>query len=240
MKTLNNVDRRRYSEQVVDILKAKILCKSLAIGDKLPGEKELTAQFDVSRTVVREAIRVLEESGLVEIKKGRTGGVFVTGVLYKPVSTSLRSLADHGAISIENLLDARLLIEPHIVSLAVTNATADDLNSLQAIIDNASSHEGNAELLRRDNINFHVLLAKAAGNPVLSIIGESIIRSLDELTQEYKGQSGEEHNNLHKQLLSLIKEKRSDEVSALMTHDILMLRARRRKVDRSASIIQLH
>jgi GntR family transcriptional regulator, transcriptional repressor for pyruvate dehydrogenase complex len=240
MTTFDRVDKRRYSEQVIENIRAKILRADLKIGDRLPGEKELINQFNVSRTVVREAIRLLEESGLVEIRKGRGGGVFVAGTLHKPVSNSFRNLIDHGAIKLEDLLDVRFLIEPHIAELAAANATSDDLGALQAIVDDSESHEGNVDLLRQDNIEFHVLLAKATGNQILSIIGESIIRLLDEMTQEYKGQSRKDHINLHKQVLALVKEGRADEAKALIEHDISMLRDRRMKAGRSAPVFRPH
>jgi GntR family transcriptional regulator, transcriptional repressor for pyruvate dehydrogenase complex len=238
MTTFYRVDKRRYSEQVIETIRAKILSTDLKIGDRLPGEKELIAQFNVSRTVVREAIRVLEESGLVEIKKGRGGGVFVTGILQKPISTSFRNLIEHGTINMKDLLDVRFLIEPHIASLVVANATTDDLDALQAIVDNAESHKGNVDLLRQDNIEFHALLARATGNPVLSIIGESIIRLLDEMTQKIKSQGGKDHINLHKQLLGLIREGKASEAKALITHDISMLKDRPRKAGCSSPVLR--
>ena len=221
MRIFDQVDRKRYSEQVIESIKTEILSGRFAVGDKLPGEKELTQSFKISRTVVREAIRVLEESGLVEIRKGPKGGAFVTNVFHKPMSNSLKSLVDHGEISIDHLFGVRLLIEPHVAAEAAVKATTSDLESLWALIDESSSHQDDVELLKRNNINFHLLLAKAAGNPVLSILMESVISLLVELTQNFSHlRSGQEHLRAHKQLLSAIEQHRPAEASALIAEDI--------------------
>ncbi len=227
MKTFDQVDRRRYSEQVVQSIKAEILSNRFSVGDKLPGEKELTEQFNVSRTVVREAIRVLEELGFVEIKKGPKGGVFVTRVFHKPVSSSLKGLADNGEIDIDHLFDVRLLIEPYIAAEAAAKASDADLDALRGLIDESLAHQDDVQLLKRNNINFHLLLAKAARNPVLSILMESVILLLVELTHNFLHHpSGLEHLKVHKKLLSLIEQRRGKEASALIVKDISEVRER--------------
>jgi GntR family transcriptional regulator, transcriptional repressor for pyruvate dehydrogenase complex len=235
MAELNQITKRRYSDQVVDSLKAEILSNRFAVGDRLPGEKDLTEAFKVSRTVVREAIRALEEAGLVEIKKGPKGGVFVTRVFHKPVSSSLKSLADNGKITIDHLFDVRLVIEPYIAAEAARKATAEDLKSLRALMEESSSHEDDVSLLKQNNINFHLLLAKAARNPVLLIMMESVILLLGELTEEFRHlPSGQEWLKVHMKLLSLVEQGLSEEASAMMTKDISEIRKRLKKYLRAS------
>jgi GntR family transcriptional regulator, transcriptional repressor for pyruvate dehydrogenase complex len=230
MAGFNQVDRRRYSDQVIESIKTEILTNRFAVGDKLPREKDLTEQFNVSRTVVREAIRALEESGLVEIRKGPKGGVFVTKVFHKPVSNSLKSLADHGEITIDHLFDVRLLIEPHIAAEAAMKATPSDLESLHALIEESLSQQDDVALLKQNNINFHLLLARAAGNPVLCMLMESVVPLLVELTQNFTHlPSGQEHSKVHEKLLSLVERRRSAEASALIKKDIAKVKERIRQ-----------
>jgi GntR family transcriptional repressor for pyruvate dehydrogenase complex len=228
-KAFDRIDRRRYSEQVIQMVVAEIMSDNLAIGDKLPGEKELTEQFNVSRTVVREALRVLEESGLVEIRKGPKGGAFVTRSFHKPVSSSLKNLIAHGQISIDHLFDVRALVEPHIAVQAALHARPADLEPLRALIEESSARQDDVSLLKSNNIRFHLLLARAAGNPVLSIVMESVIELMQEFSRNFSDLSyGREYLRLHQRLLRLIQERRADEAKKLISEDIANLRDRLR------------
>jgi GntR family transcriptional repressor for pyruvate dehydrogenase complex len=228
-KAFDQVDRRRYSEQVIQMVVAEIMSNNLAIGDKLPGEKGLTEQFNVSRTVVREALRVLEESGLVEIRKGPKGGAFVTRSFHKPVSSSLKNLIAHGQITIDHLFAVRALIEPHIAVQAALNAQPADLEPLRVLIEESSAHQDDVSLLKANNIRFHLLLSRAAGNPVLSIVMESVIELVQEFSRNFSDlSSGREYLRLHRRLLRFIQERRADEARKLISKDISNLRDRLR------------
>lgn len=228
-RAFNQIDRRRYSEQVIQTVVAEIMSDNLALGDKLPGEKELTEEFNVSRTVVREALRVLEESGLVEIRKGPKGGAFVTRSFHKPVSSSLKNLIAHGQITIDHLFDVRALIEPHIAVQAALNAKPADLEPLRALIEESSANPDDVSLLKANNIRFHLLLSRAAGNPVLSIVMESVIELVQEFSRNFSDlSSGREYLQLHRRLLGLIKEGRAEEARKLISEDISELRDRLR------------
>jgi len=229
-KAFDRVDRRRYSEQVIQMVVTEILSDNLAVGDKLPSEKQLTDQFSVSRTVVREALRVLEESGLVEIRKGPKGGAYVTRSLHKPMSSSLKNLIAHGQITIDHLFDVRALIEPHIAAHAAMNAKISDLKPLRALVSDSLIHLDDVALLKTNNIRFHLLLAKAVGNPVLSILMESVIELVQEFSQGFSDLSaGREHLRVHEELLSLIEQRRADEARNLIYHDISKVRERMNK-----------
>jgi len=226
-RVFNQIDRGRYSEQVIQMVVAEILNDNLAIGDKLPSEKELTEEFNVSRTVVREALRVLEESGLVEIRKGPKGGAFVTRSLHKPVSSSLKNLITHGQITIDHLFDVRALIEPHIAVQAAMNAKQKDLKALGDLLDESSAHLDDVSLVKANNIRFHLLLSRAAGNPVLSIVMESVIELVQEFSRDFADSSfGKEYLELHRRLLRLIRERRAEEARELISKDISKLRDR--------------
>jgi len=226
-EAFDQVDRRRYSEQVIQMVVAEIMSDNLAVGDKLPGEKELTEQFSVSRTVVREALRVLEESGLVEIRKGPKGGAFVTRSFHKPVSSSLKNLVVHGHITIDHLFDVRALIEPYIAVQAALHAKPVDLEPLRNLIEESSAHQDDVSLLKSNNIRFHLLLGRAAGNPVLSIVMESVIELMQEFSRNFSDLPyGREYLRLHRRLLELIGERRAEEARKLISEDISKLKER--------------
>ncbi len=226
-KVFDQVDRRRYSEQVIESIKAEILSNRLAVGDKLPGEKELTHHFNISRTVVREAIRVLEESGLVEIRKGPKGGVFVTHSFHKPMSSSLKSLIDHGQMTIGDLFKVRALIEPHAAFEAAKKASPEDLQPLHALLEDSLSHMDDVHLLKANNIRFHLLLAKAAGNPVLSLLMESVVELVTEFAKDFAElHFGRQSVRIHKKLLTLIENRRADDAKKLVAKEIERVRDR--------------
>ncbi|MGD8741085.1 MAG: GntR family transcriptional regulator, partial [Desulfobacterales bacterium] len=78
----------RFSQQVLSQLKESILIGKFKSGEKLPSERELTEEFQVSRGVIREAIRILEITGFVVLRQGPTGGAFVTDLSFDHVGNS--------------------------------------------------------------------------------------------------------------------------------------------------------
>ena len=85
---LGPVRKTRLNEEVVTRIKRLIYSKELKVGEKLPSERDLAARLKVSRVILREALRSLEQSGLVEIRPGLKGGAFVVYNLQKPLSTA--------------------------------------------------------------------------------------------------------------------------------------------------------
>ncbi len=84
--------KKRYSDQIAELIQESIFNQGMEIGTSLPTEQELATEFQVSRSVVREALRILEISGLVKIKKGPAGGIFVTNGYHEPIRKSLKNM----------------------------------------------------------------------------------------------------------------------------------------------------
>ena len=125
------LEKKRYSEQIADLLQDKILRDHLETGTNLPSEKDLSLEFQVSRSVIREALRMLEVSGLIKVKKGPSGGIFVSNGYHKPITNSLNNLITSGDVTIEHLFDVRLLIEPHIAMEAALNAKNEHVKKIR-------------------------------------------------------------------------------------------------------------
>ena len=134
------LEKKRYFEQIAEMIQNRILKDRLEIGTSLPTEKELALEFQVSRSVVREALRILEISGLVNVKKGPSGGIFVSHVYHKPIKRSLNNLITSGEVTIDHLFDVRILIEPRIAMEAALHAKAKDLRKLRDLITDSSHH----------------------------------------------------------------------------------------------------
>jgi GntR family transcriptional repressor for pyruvate dehydrogenase complex len=216
------LEKKRYSEQVADLIQGKILGDNLRNGTVLPSEKDLAGEFQVSRSVIREALRILESSGLVTIKKGPTGGIFVADTYHKPITNSIHNLITSGEVTIDNLFDVRLLIEPHVAMEAALYAKDEDIEKLEDLITDSSRHQDDPIVLKRNNLKFHLLLAKASGNPVLSLLLESIIEILAASTLDFLDLSLERHFfQSHEHIFQVIAQKEPENAKMLIREDIL-------------------
>ena len=216
------LEKKRYSEQVADLIQGKIFGDNLRNGTNLPSEKDLAGEFQVSRSVIREALRILESSGLVTIKKGPTGGIFVADTYHKPITNSIHNLITSGRVTIDHLFDVRLLIEPHIAMEAALHAKRGDMLKLEELIDDSFKHHDDPLYLKRNNLKFHLMLAKASGNPVLSLLLESVFELLVKLTLDFLDLSLERHFfQFHEHILQIIAKKEPENAKKLIREDIL-------------------
>lgn len=228
MKTNSNqgmfkpLEKKRYSELVAEMIQDRILKDRLEIGTLLPSEKGLAEEFKVSRSVIREALRILEISGLVEIKKGPGGGIFVTDGYGEPIKKSLGIMISSGDVTIDHLFDVRMLMEPYIAGQAACHATEKDLKILEDLILESSNHPDDAAVLKRNNLNFHLMLAEASGNPILSTLLESLLRLLVEISMDFLDLKLERHfYKAHKEIFQAIQQKQEQKAIKLMQKDIL-------------------
>ena len=120
----------RVSEEVLSQLKESILLGKFKSGEKLPSERELTEEFQVSRGVIREAIRALEITGFVVLRQGPTGGAFVTDLSFDHVGNAFLDLFLANKVSIPELANVRYYVEPEVARLAALNATKEDKKRL--------------------------------------------------------------------------------------------------------------
>lgn len=163
--------RMKSYQNVVDQIQTAICDGHLKDGDKLPSEMKLTKLFDTSRGTIREALRVLEQKGLVSIKTGVSGGPTVKEANTRPMSDSIALLIQHQKVSLHHLAQFRNLLEGHIASTAATMADTSDLKSLKTILKKALSHiktnPSGWETFHLLDAKFHMLLAKIARNPLI-------------------------------------------------------------------------
>ena len=125
MPNFKPIKQPRISDEVFNQLKESILSDGFKAGDKLPPERELADQFQVSRVAIREAIRTLENAGFVEIRQGSTGGAYVTDLTFEQLASACLDLFLANKISIHELHQVRILIEPEVTRLATINATPE-------------------------------------------------------------------------------------------------------------------
>jgi DNA-binding FadR family transcriptional regulator len=145
---------------------------TLKPGDRLPAERDLAQQLGIGRPALREALRSLEAAGLLELRKGKSGGAFVSFGKPEVVSENVSDLLRLGSISVENLFEARSRIEDVIVRIACERAEEVDIRALEENVRAASrfAAQGEDEKRIQANIDFHTVLARATHNPVFQIV----------------------------------------------------------------------
>jgi len=134
----------RAFEEIADQIRTELVSRRLRPGDRLPAERAMAEQFGVSRNTLREALRSLENAGLLRLQKGATGGAFVRESTGDAIITGLRDMFHLGAIQPEHLTEARVLIESIAVRAACERATAEIARHSMLI-----SRRRNARLARR-------------------------------------------------------------------------------------------
>lgn len=170
----------RAFEEIASQIREEMAQGRLRVGSKLPSERELAEQFGVSRNTLREALRSLEHAGLIRQQKGAAGGSFVSDSSREAVSTGLLDMYHLGAIQPEQLTQARIWLESIIVREACLRATGEDLAALQANIDAAAqaAKDGDFPSRARIHLDFHRMLARMTGNPVMVTLMDGVLEVL--------------------------------------------------------------
>ncbi|MDR8731480.1 MULTISPECIES: FadR/GntR family transcriptional regulator [Burkholderia] len=172
------VQTARAFEEIALQLRNLISSGKLRPGDRLPSERELAVLFNVSRNTLREALRSLEISGMIELRKGIKGGAFVRPGDPSVVVGGFLDLYHLGAITPTQLTESRIWIEDLVVRVACRHATEDDLLQLETNIDATERAMKTQDMnaWTDELLTFHSLLGRATHNPVMMIVMEAIIK----------------------------------------------------------------
>ena len=198
----------KISEQIIGQIRKAIFEGKLKPGDKLPSERELIEKFEVSKATLREALRSLEVLGFLEIRKGLSGGAFVTEINMKKARDSLINFLHFKNLSLGDLSEVRLILEPYIAERAALVITEEYLNRLKELIEEceyALNHD--IPIDRKNEIDFHRIIAGMTGNPILMFILDFVENPLldtKEILQPGKGFSKKvlnAHKLIYKSLL---------------------------------------
>jgi DNA-binding FadR family transcriptional regulator len=144
-------------------------------GQRLPTERELLQQFGTSRATVREALRILEQSGLVRVRPGSGGGAYVAEPSHELISDSLRQLMQLNQFRVVELHQARVALEPGIALRAAQTATPEGVALLEEALDSARRLVADGRDASSMSRRFHFLLAQATGNNLLLMLGRSLL-----------------------------------------------------------------
>lgn len=168
----------RLYEQIVQQVEDSIHKGVLKPGDQLPPERELAEQFGVSRTAVREAVKALHEKGLVEAFPGR--GTFITDGTSYTIRQSLDRITRKGNEGFAYLAEVRAILEPEIAALATSRVEEEDLETLREQVRVMDQAKDDPDAFIEADLDFHLTLAEAAGNPIILSLIDSIVGLLRE------------------------------------------------------------
>ncbi|MFU2315765.1 transcriptional regulator ExuR [Rahnella sp. PCH160] len=166
---MESTDTRRLYQQLAATLKERIETGVYPVGEKLPAERLISDEMDVSRTVVREAIIMLEVEGYVEVRKG--SGIHVMSNQQRHLVVPDNGI-EFGTAGPFELLQARQLIESNIAEFAATQVTKQDIMRLMEIQEHARQEDRFRD--SEWDLKFHVQVAQATQNTALSTIVEKM------------------------------------------------------------------
>jgi DNA-binding FadR family transcriptional regulator len=175
---LGPIEVPKASDVLVNELRERILNGELPVGTALPPERELTVQTGMSRTTVREALRILEVQGLVRIRAGRAGGAFVQRPGNDSVASSLSLLIRGRQIRLAAVLETREAIEPICARLAAEHRTDADISAIKAANAPIADPDSSLDAFLRANVEWHVAVATATHNEIIAAFMTALSRAI--------------------------------------------------------------
>lgn len=183
------VKQNRAYQDVVEQIQEAIIAGSLKPGSQLPAERELKEQFGISRGTLREALRVLEQKGLIEIRTGVTGGSIIREVNSEQLSENLGLLIRNRTVSLRDLAEFREGIEGGVASLAAQRVEEQDISALKGLLAEAEGYlkegrKGWDAFIRTDE-KIHMALARISANQLFISVLESVYLNIHTYYENY-------------------------------------------------------
>jgi GntR family transcriptional repressor for pyruvate dehydrogenase complex len=216
------------STQIVADVRDALFGKRFKPGDFLGTEKDLAAQFGVSRIVARDALRTLEALGIVEIRMGKGGGARIAQGNPRLFAEALAVQLDLTGVSVGEIMDAQRATEALAAELAAENATADDVAKLRRLLDEAEAAIDDLDRFTRLSRDFHLAVAEASHNRVLVVQ----LISLEHVSWPRRNVNATPKLarhilDIHGRLADLIELRDAAAARTLMDDHVKMIRARR-------------
>ena len=206
-----SVKSNKVSEHITEQVRKAIFEGSLKPGDKLPPEKKLMETFSVSKVTLREALRSLEVLGFLEIRKGVSGGAFVTEIDMKKARDSFTNFLLFKNLSLSNLSEVRLILEPYVAEKAALAINEEGLKRLEKLNKECAyiiKHDIPIES-RKNEIEYHRIIGSVSNNPILMFIldfVENLLIDTKEILQPRK-EFSQKVLNAHKRIYKALSER---------------------------------
>lgn len=214
---------RRAFEVVYDKIRHELAQGILKAGDKLPAERELAESLGFSRAAVREALRTLEATGLVQLQKGVKGGAFIQNANRNDINRSINDIVVLGRVPLRQVMEVRTLLMTHAVQLGCERATPEALDRIEKNIKETEDLARAAEPTMRHVREFYNLLGELSGNEVLAIL----IEATSSITLDFVVSHGIEFTDeliiLRRKVLNRLRARDADGASRAIAENLAFL-----------------
>lgn len=213
------VRTRRAFEAVCDQIRRQVADGSLQPGHRLPGERDLAAQFDISRSGVREALRSLELAGMVEARTGVNGGFFIKSGEPDGITQAVRDMVALGQMPTSSVTEARIELTCVAIRLACQRATPAELDAIEADIDFHTElfRQGRGSRNTHSVGTFYRLLARATHNEVIVMLVDALSEIVRTLLARIDPRPREDIIQVRRKVLRCLRAGAADEACAVMT-----------------------
>ena len=231
----------KTTEIIIDQIRTAILEGRLSPGDRLPPEKQLGEQFQVSKQTLRESMRALEHMGLINVRKGIGGGAFIVAVDQQVATQNLANYLYFKNLTIENLSEFRRIMEPYAAARAAEQIPEADLDELKRLNDATRDNlqAKNWDRVSRDEIAFHRLIARQTENPILILMLDFVETLLEDFKKILKPDAGfmksvlQAHESIHAAIAAGDAKLASDRMLAHVTEvETYLARLKKSRVGR--------
>ncbi|MCE0767785.1 FCD domain-containing protein [Pseudonocardia kujensis] len=164
----------KQSEIVARQIVAQILGDGLGEGTRLPTERAMLEEYQVGRSTLREALRLLESRGILSIRTGRDGGPVVRRPRPSDLGEAMTLILQFEGVAFAEVFAARQALEPLLAGMAAKNADQAALDALRDCVDRMASFIDQSAVFHAENLRFHELIAQAAGSPVLELLSSAV------------------------------------------------------------------
>ena len=191
--------------QIADNIQELIAAQELQPGDRLPPDRQLAEMLNVSRPTVREALRLLQQRGLIDVKPG--SGTYVKTMGPGPVIQTIGRFFSVRDCSFEDMMQVRDLLEPGTAASAAVHATPESIEVLRQRVDalEQAFQSGDPKQLALADSRFHIEIANASGNQLLTALSASIAHLVRKWTEKVSATVlAEEVNKSHRVILQAI------------------------------------
>jgi DNA-binding FadR family transcriptional regulator len=164
----------KQSEIVARQIVAQILEDGLAEGTRLPTERTMLEEYQVGRSTLREALRLLESRGILSIRTGRDGGPVVRRPRPSDLGEAMTLILQFEEVEFSEVFAARQALEPVLAGIAAKNADQAVLDAMYGCVERMGSYINESAVFHEENLRFHELVASAAGSPVLELLSSAV------------------------------------------------------------------
>jgi len=240
MANFKSLKKPLLSVEVEEQLKKAITDGVLKPGEKFPTELELCDQFQVSRVTIREALKSLRKSGLIQTKRGIHAGAYVCELNADAITESFHNLISMGKANYDHLIQTRLYIEPATAKSVAENAPKSAFKELEILLDKAEeTAKTSCRKARLINVSFHCQVAKMSSNPIIHFITESVTQAyseflIEETRAELNRKGVQSLIAQHREIVDALKKRNGDQAYTLTRQHLERARTMYKQIKKSS------